>query len=99
MSGFEANYVNNYGFEKEKRLRGISIYGSKTIAQKLKALARLDYFDPGLLQGAEYNYYLLAGVEFQPGRNFGCALTYRVNTYQIQGVALPQLNVNFGIKF
>ncbi len=98
MLGFEANFVENYGFIQEAKRSGFSIYGAKPISDKLKALARVDYFDLGAEQ-AVYQYYLLAGLEYQPVKNFGCAVTYRLNNYQIQDETVPQLNVNFGIKF
>ena len=95
MFGFEYNQVLNNAFVDGNDLDGISVYASKKVMDKTRILARLDY---GKLFSSQNNYHGLIGIEYEPTQNFAFAVTYRQNDYMLNK-NLPQLGLNFGIKF
>lgn len=96
MLGCESNFIKNRSYIKDNDFEGYSVYASYALMKKIKFLGRLDY---GNFATSDKSFYAIAGFEYSPEKNFFTSINYRMFKTENYNSSIPQINVNFGIKF
>jgi hypothetical protein len=88
----EYSLVHNVNY-LEKNIWGASAYAIYKFKKKFQLLARYDYFQDITLY--KDNQYLIAGIQYEPVKNYFLSLNYRNS----QPTNISQIYLNFGAKF
>lgn len=90
--GIEASFIHNVNYSSEN-IYGSSVYTIYKILDKFELLGRFDSFQDIVLY--DYNKFLLAGVQYEPAKNYFLSLNYR----ELWPTKMSQVYLNFGAKF
>jgi hypothetical protein len=90
--GAEYSYVYQANFSK-KDVMGLSGYVLYKFLKKLEAIGRYDYYQD--ITSYKENHYLIAGIQYEPAKNFFLAANFR----EIWPAKSSQIYLNFGAKF
>lgn len=92
--GAEADFVNNYSWNKDMDVTGISVFGSWNFYKKMDVLLRYDYLKTVTPDKTTTSGYLIAGLQYEPVKQFTTALNFRYYTLD----ELPFIYLSVGLK-
>lgn len=90
--GAEYSYVYQANFS-DKDVMGLSGYIIYKFLKKFEAIGRYDYYQD--ISTYKENHFLLAGIQYEPAKNFFLSINYR----EIWPAKIAQIYLNFGAKF